>query len=69
VLANILMARKINQALGGAFVAPWEVDSLDEGTLDAIRGLVEDLPGYQAGMKQVDAVLAHWRKSHPSYRK
>jgi hypothetical protein len=63
------MARKINQALGGAFVAPWELDKLDETTVDALRGLVEDLPGYQIGLKKVDDIMTHWRNSHPSYRK
>lgn len=69
VLASILMAKQINQALGGAFVAPWEVDQLDECLVDALRGLVEDLPEYKKNIQKVDDILTHWRNSHPSYRK
>lgn len=61
-LAAIFQARQINQALGGAFVGPWDVDELPDEWLDAFRGLAVDLPGMREGKAKVEERLVEWRK-------
>lgn len=63
------MARMINQALGGAFVAPWDVDDLSDDFIDAVLGMVVDLPKIAASMQKVEDIKAKWRAGHPTYRK
>lgn len=62
------MARKINGALGGPFVAPWEVDELPEDWIDAVLGLTDRLPKMQQGRRQVEKKLEELRKRHPNYK-
>jgi hypothetical protein len=68
-LVNYLMAQRINQASGGAFVAPWEVDQLPDEWIDAASALVDDLPGMMQSRQQVKAVVDKWRNSSTAYRK
>ena len=68
-LWHIIMARKINGVLGGALIAPWEVDQLDDCTIDTIMAWADDLPRYRAVKKQNEADAAAWRAKHPTYRK
>lgn len=61
-LAAIFQAKMINQVMGGAFVAPWDVDELPDEWLDVFRALAVDLPGLRAGKAQVEERLEKWRK-------
>jgi hypothetical protein len=68
-LTDLLLARKVNQALGGALVGPWDIPQLDEATLTVLQAFVDDFPGIQSGQAKVEAHLAAWRAKHPTYRK
>ena len=68
-LARILLARKVNIALGGAVVGPWDIDRLDDVTLDAIAAMVDDLPGMQKSLRLIDDAFSKMRQEHPTYRK
>ena len=68
-LADLLMARKVNLALGGALVGPWDIPQFDEATLLVMKAFVDDFAGIQSGQAQVEAHLAKWRAGHPTYRK
>jgi hypothetical protein len=65
---DVLIARRINALLGGAFVAPWEIGELDDATIDAILCL-DNLPAYQKGYREVQDYVTAWRKRHPTYKK
>jgi hypothetical protein len=62
------MAQRINHLHGGAVVAAWEVDELDEFWLMALMGL-SDLPRRQGPQKAIDRKFADFRANHPTYRK
>jgi hypothetical protein len=68
-LADLLLARKVNLAHGGALVGAWEIPQLDEATLVIMQAFVDDFSGMQGGQAKVEAHLANWRNSHPTYRK
>lgn len=68
-LSRILIARMVNQALGGALVGPWDIDDLPDELIDAVQALVMDMPQYRAGVQRVESVFAKWRAQHPTYRK
>lgn len=69
VLNEIGMAKMINQALGGPFVAPWEIDQLPDVFLDAIQALNVDLVAMRRHYQQVESHFEHMRREHPTYRK
>jgi hypothetical protein len=68
-LQDLILARKVNTALGGALVGPWDIGSLDEATLEIIAAYVDELPGLTSGREEIEAALARWRADHPSYGK
>lgn len=53
---------------GGAVIAPWEIDQLDEEWLDVFMGLTE-LPALRKQYQAFDKRLAEIRSQHPTYRK
>lgn len=59
-----MQAKEINQAAGGAIVAPWEIDELPMEWLDAAEALLSDTPRYAQGYAQVDEVKARWKAEH-----
>jgi len=67
-IADVFRARRINNLLGGAFVTPWDLDKMDEATLDIFDGLVIELPGYRKGQQEIDKKFSEWRAQHPTYR-
>lgn len=69
LLGRLYEARIINHALGGPFVTPWDVDMLDDATIDALTSVVLDLPSVQKPFQDAEKRLAEWRNSHPAYRK
>lgn len=69
MVSAISRARMFNQAMGGAFVLPWEVDDIPEEWSEMIYAMTFDLPKYKETYNQVEARAAEWRNSHPTYRK
>lgn len=67
LMMNVLLARRINHVLGGAFVAPWDVNDLPDDVIDSILS-VEQIGTYQAGRQAVAANMAEWRNNHPGYK-
>lgn len=62
-MIDVLLAQKVNRLMGGAVVAPWEIDQLPEGAVDAVLAL-EQMAAYRQGMSQVEDVFARWRAEH-----
>ena len=69
LISRITLSRMINQALGGAFVAPWEVDELPVEFIDAVIAVATELPQIRSNMGKVEDIKARWRAGHPTYRK
>lgn len=67
-LKAIQIAKLINLMSGGAVIAAWEVDQLDEEWIDAFRQLAR-LPAMRASYQAFDRKLADIRQKHPTYRK
>jgi len=72
LLVDVSRTRKINVVCGFGALAPWDLDQLDEATIEEYDALYE----YERRKKESDAVmrkndqyLATRRASHPSYRK
>lgn len=63
LLTNVLIARRINTVLGGAFVAPWEVQELTEDIISSILSL-DQINDYRNGLNQVEAAFAEWRTKY-----
>ena len=63
MLTAIWMARQINEALGGPFVAPWEIGELPEEWTDAILGMKTRVAAMAQGKQQVESALEKWRQS------
>jgi hypothetical protein len=68
-LRNLFAAQAINRVHGGAVVSAWDIDELDEATIDVFYGLVRDLPGIQQDEARAQAVRMEWLRSHPIYGK
>jgi hypothetical protein len=60
-VAAIIQAQMINRVLGGALVAPWEVDELPNEWLDVFRAMAVELPELRQGKQRVQERLAQWR--------
>jgi hypothetical protein len=67
-LRAVQLAKLINLQCGGAIIAPWEIDDLDEEWRDVFYGLAE-LPALRTNYQAFDRRLAEIRKKHPTYRK
>jgi len=68
-LQEVMLARRVNAALGGALVGPWDIPDMDQATLEVLLAYVDDLPSMRMGRQKVEAFMANWRASHPTYRK
>lgn len=64
LLAAFLIAQHVNEAAGGAVIAPWEVEELPEEWIDAARGLAVELPELRKGAAKVEDWKEKWRKEH-----
>jgi hypothetical protein len=62
------LAKLINMQCGGAIVAPWDVDQLDDEWIDVFSGLYK-LPQMRANYQAFDTRLKDIRAKHPTYRK
>ena len=67
-ILHVQWARSINQQCGGALIAPWEIEQLDEEWLDVFLGL-SDLPNLRTNYQAFENRLAERRRNHPNYRK
>lgn len=63
-LRAVLLAGLVNRTLGGAFVAPWEVDELTPDVLDPILALAVDLPDMRKGLGTIEAKKDAIRRAH-----
>jgi hypothetical protein len=68
-LRKIFAAQTINRVHGGAVVSAWDVDELDEATIDVFYGLVQDLPGIREDEARAQAIRMEWLRKHPTYGK
>ena len=68
ILSAVLLARRINRILGGAFISPWEIGDLPEDAIESILS-IEQVPAFQSGRAKVEKSMRDWRESHPAYRK
>lgn len=66
---RVIVARKINGVMGGALVGPWDVDRLDDITIDTIISFSDDLPAFRESIEDTERGFAEWRAKHPTYRK
>ena len=48
--------KMINEALGGPFIAPWEIDQVPDEVVERIVALNEDLPGMREGQQKVEEI-------------
>lgn len=55
------MARRVNQAHGGVIVAAWQVDDLPQDWLEAMAGIVDDLPNMKDQMQAFERNRERWR--------
>ena len=62
--SQLMIAQAINRLHGGAVVSAWEVDALDEVTVDAVLAFEQDLPVMQAGRQRVEGMFAVWERKH-----
>lgn len=62
MILQINLAHLINQYLGGAVIAPWEVGQLNDEWVDTFHGLAFDLQDYKKGTRQVEDLFAKWRQ-------
>lgn len=68
-LRSVFVAQTINRVHGGAVISAWDVDDLDEATIDVFYGLVHDLPQLQQDEARAQAVRMEWLRKHPTYGK
>lgn len=66
-LGNVFMTRRINQILGGAFIAPWELDQMPDELLDAILA-IDTIGEVKSGLETVESVFAEWRNRYANKR-
>jgi len=57
------MARQINQILGGAVIAPWEIDQMPDEIIDAVLA-VNGMREVSEGLGKVENIFAEWRSKH-----
>lgn len=67
--AKISLARTINLLSGGAVIAPWDVDQLDEPWQDAFRVMYFEAESYRQQQAALKQAKDKWLASHPTYRK
>jgi hypothetical protein len=67
--ARIGLARTINTVMGGALIAPWEIDDLDDVWLDAFRVLAFEGENYRQQAAVLKKVKQDWLNKHPTYGK
>ena len=68
-LRKVFVAQTINRVHGGAVVSVWDIDELDEATIDIFYGLVQDLPRLQEDENRAQTIRMEWLRRHPTYGK
>ena len=64
LLSDVLIARKINEALGGPFLSPWEVKQMPDSEIDVLLEIAKGRPKMVEGMAKVEAHFADFRKRY-----
>lgn len=59
-LYDIYVARTINDAVGGAVVAPWDIDDLPEDWLDAASALARGLSETRDAVRKIESAKARY---------
>ena len=54
-MSDILLSQTVNRICGTS-IGPWDIERIDEITLDAIRALAFDAPALQGHIAEVEAV-------------
>lgn len=54
------VARALNNAAGGAVIAPWDVECLPEEWLDVVHALGRDYTAAREGIKKVEDAKAKY---------
>jgi Zn-dependent protease with chaperone function len=68
-LSDWLIAERINKAVGGALVGPWDVKDLPDDIIEIAFGIVDTYPTISKQRAAVEKHLENWRSSHPTYKK
>jgi hypothetical protein len=68
-LAAYFQAQHVNQAAGGPFVAPWDVQNLPREWIDGALAITTRLEAARKAQRKIDARMEAWRNAHPTYRK
>lgn len=63
-LQAVYLARTINQAAGGAVIAPWQVAELPDTWLDLFQAMSTDMPQAAAAIGKIEARKAQIRAEH-----
>ena len=63
LIGRVNLARSINQASGGAVIAPWDVDELDEMWIETFLGLAA-LPSRQKRQQAVNQKFEQFRRDN-----
>ena len=68
VLNNLIISRRLNQGLGGAFFTPFDIGALDDVTIDLIIEYTGGRPKMVEGLRKVESIRAQWLKDVKYYR-
>ncbi|PKN93020.1 MAG: hypothetical protein CVU44_11350 [Chloroflexi bacterium HGW-Chloroflexi-6] len=68
-MSRILLAQHINQASGGAVIAPWDVQELPDDWLDAFRLFGTSLRDRMKVKQIIDKKKQDWLSKFKHYRK
>lgn len=60
---RLFVAQMINRLHGGAVIAEWEVDELDNVTIDRYVAMATELPAMSEGIARVEARKAEIRRN------
>lgn len=63
-LVDWITARRINMALGGYAVGPWEARQLDEETIEMATALTVGMPAMARGRAKVVKAFADWKADY-----
>jgi len=65
----VYLAKAINHLSGGAVVAPWEIDTLDQEWIDTFWLMLVDLPKAQQNSQEIESIKEKIRREHPTFGK
>jgi len=63
-LYSVYLAKVINQASGGAVIAPWQVGQLPDTWVDLFQAMIGELPNTQTAIAKIENRKAQIRAEH-----